>query len=109
MVAEQVHVGQSITRVREWYRNPFFFRAFKLGVMKLLDALEPAGEVRSPFPPEMLREFSEAANFHVMADQFKTPEAAGSAAANYVLRSLYRITPDRDMWARLRKIDKRHR
>lgn len=31
----------------DWRTNPFFFRAFKLGIAKLLDALEPAGEIRS--------------------------------------------------------------
>jgi hypothetical protein len=105
MVAEQVHVHQSITRGREWHRDPFFFQAFKLGVIKLLDALEPTGEARSPVNPEGLRELSKEER--LIADQWKTPETAGSAAANYVLRSLYRVAPEPDTWARLREWAKR--
>ena len=33
---------------KDWHRNPFLFRAFKLAVAKLLDALEPPGEMQGP-------------------------------------------------------------
>jgi hypothetical protein len=33
----------------DWYRNPYLFRAFKFAVAKLLDALEPPGEIQPPF------------------------------------------------------------
>jgi hypothetical protein len=35
-------------RNEEWVRNPFAFRAFKLGVAKLLDNFEPPGDVHPP-------------------------------------------------------------
>src|SRR5262245_37741976 len=40
----------------EWHRDPFLFRAFKIAVGKLLDELEPSGEMLPP--PPTLREHS---------------------------------------------------
>jgi hypothetical protein len=54
----------------DWHKNPFWFRAFKLAVMGLLDALEPMGEIQ---PPENLGE---------------TPEAQAKYAVRAVLHNL---------------------
>jgi hypothetical protein len=59
-----------------WHKNPFWFRAFKLGVAGLLDALEPRGEVR---PPKDLDP----------AIDHETPEAQAKAALNIVFHQLH--------------------
>jgi hypothetical protein len=33
---------------RSWHRDPFTFRAFRIAVAKLLERLEPSGEMRPP-------------------------------------------------------------
>jgi hypothetical protein len=38
----------------EWRTDPFRYRAFKIAVGMLLDALEPKGEMRSPMPAEFV-------------------------------------------------------
>jgi len=58
----------------KWHQNPFMFRAFKLAVAKLLDALEPSGEIKSPFE-ELF--------------PYKTPEKLAQAAVDLTLSSLF--------------------
>jgi hypothetical protein len=58
-----------------WHRNPFWYRAFKLGLIGLLDALEPQGEVR---PPKALDPSTDE----------ETPEAQAEMAVNIVLHLL---------------------
>jgi Arc-like DNA binding dprotein len=41
-LAENAHLG-----VRGWRSDPFLFRAVKIGIGRLLDALEPPGEVKA--------------------------------------------------------------
>jgi hypothetical protein len=101
-VAEQVHYRQSLSK--EWHRDPFMYRAFKRGVIKLLDALEPPGEARPPFDIKGLRA-SEEKLHQAMADQWENPEAAGDFAVAHVLRDLYRFAPEPEKWARLREMD----
>lgn len=43
-----------------WRTDPFLYRAFKLAVVKLLDALEPAGDVHAPITEEFVRDLVEA-------------------------------------------------
>jgi hypothetical protein len=60
---------------RPWTRDPFVFKAFRLAVEKVLAALEPSGELRSPYrseAPEALGKFA-------------TPEGSAEFAADYVL------------------------
>jgi hypothetical protein len=61
----------------KWHQNPFIFRAFKLAVAKLLDALEPSGEMQSPFE-ERFERFP-----------YKTPETLAQAAVDLTLSSLF--------------------
>ena len=42
-LAEDVHLG-----VPRWRSDPFLYRAVKVGIGRLLDALEPPGEVKAP-------------------------------------------------------------
>jgi hypothetical protein len=67
-----------------WHRDPFTFRAFKLGVAKLLDALEPPGEIRPTFSKKwgVLRH-----------GPFETPESLADYAASNELYRLFDSTP----------------
>jgi hypothetical protein len=73
-----------------WRRDPFFYRAFKIAVSRILDALDPPGEIKSPAltldspgpEDEFLKDWVES---------FKSPEARGKHAADYVLTSLAQI------------------
>lgn len=58
-----------------WHKNPFWYRAFKFGLIGLLDALEPQGEVRRP------------KDLDPSTDE-ETPEAQAEMAVNIVLHLL---------------------
>lgn len=90
-LAERLHFRQGRIRGRKWawHRDPFVFRAFKLGVAKLLDALEPPGEVRSPYA-HATREPGDNIVLKQMTEWFKTPESAATHTAASVLEGLFR-------------------
>ena len=105
--AQRVRIGIRV----EWHRNPFLFRAFKLAVAKVLDALEkmltglePAGEPKSPLP-----EFSKVLKPHelqLIGDRLKTPETAAAEAAKLTLTSLFLPAHDvEDVKTRLRGLN----
>ena len=81
-----------------WRSDPFFYRAFKLAVGRILDALEPKGEVRAPEIRMSLNSASASAT-QLEANSFATsylhsfssPEARADYAADYVLHSLATI------------------
>jgi hypothetical protein len=88
-LAETIHARQpEIRRDFKWHRNPFMFRAFKLGVAKLLDALEPPGEIK----PLGRAQHGASDNpfLKQMAEWFKTPESAATYAATLTLEHLSR-------------------
>jgi hypothetical protein len=104
-LAETLTANYTMPRDGEWHRDPFMFRAFKRGVTKLLDALEPAGEAKSPFNIKGLRE-SEEKLHHTMADWYETPETAGDYAVDLTLRGLFQRGPGPEKWEPvLRKLD----
>jgi hypothetical protein len=74
-----------------WHRNPFMFRAFKLGVIRLLGALEPQGEAESPFAN--LGSSDQLVPDRLLAEIYKTPESAADFAAASVLRGLFHPSP----------------
>jgi hypothetical protein len=89
-LAETIHLRQPETRRDfKWHRDPFMFRAFKLGVAQLLDALEPPGEMK---PPARVRygAASDSPILKQMAEWFKTPESAATHAAAQTLETLFR-------------------
>jgi hypothetical protein len=97
-LAEQV----GLALPSDWHRDPFQFRAFRLGVAELLEALEPAGAMRSPYGPidQALLEKApvEFKSFvaHAMKpriDSHKTPEATGHYGAQMTLHSLFHPDP----------------
>src|SRR5262249_32099374 len=85
-----------------WQRHPFVFRAFKLAVAELLDALEPKGEIESrslgihqmaasrieatrgtPFQKTEMHSASE------FVETWKSPQSVAHRAAMRVLHDLY--------------------
>jgi hypothetical protein len=74
-------LADNLCRDANWHKDPFTFRAFKLAIVKLMDALEPKGEM-SP-PPERYRG----------AGIYKTPNSAAKNAADLVLFQIYNAEP----------------
>jgi hypothetical protein len=101
-VAKYVHVGRGLSS--EWTRDPFLFRAFKHGVARVLNTLDPPGEAKPPLDIKGLRSEPENKIWQAMADQFESPEAAGNFAADHVLQELYRFAPEPEKWATLREL-----
>jgi hypothetical protein len=73
-----------------WRTDRFFFQAFKLAVAKVLDALEPSGEIRSP--KDMFENRDKDENgirlFEMVKATYETPEARADAAARTLLSTL---------------------
>jgi hypothetical protein len=63
---------------QSWHRDPFTFRAFKLAVTRLLEGLEPPGEIR-PAPE--------------MRGRFQTPDELAAMAADHMLYTLFNTRP----------------
>jgi hypothetical protein len=76
-----------------WRSNPFLFRAFKLAVGKLLDALEPTGEIKSPAMLQVAKNVQlDLTQPRFVADIYKTPEALADFVATGILHALTRTT-----------------
>jgi hypothetical protein len=79
-----------------WRSDPFFFRAFKIAVAKLLDALEPKGEMRVPQIPEPFKSHAKEQTGDSLLWRFyqsyKTPEDRGQVAAEYVWGDMQRYS-----------------
>ncbi|MGB8633143.1 MAG: hypothetical protein WCD69_27855 [Xanthobacteraceae bacterium] len=79
-VADEVHLeGDS-----GWHLDPWTFRAFKTGVAKLLDMLEPGGALREPVKAEGRT----AESIVRSVDECATAESVGAGAAGGVIRDL---------------------
>jgi hypothetical protein len=87
----------------DWRSNPFLFRAFKIGVAKLLDTLEPRGNHdKSPLSgfiesmekvnPEMAKHFAEIT---------KSPEVFAENAVSHTLANFYRTEPAYKRWEKV--------
>ena len=68
--------------VYNWRASPFFYRAFKIAVGQVLDALDPPGPIE---PPEMTVEGGADPSTRRYLETFKTPEARAQYSADYVL------------------------
>lgn len=55
----------------KWHRHPFLFQAFKIGVAKLLEGIEPKGEAKAAF------------------EGWKTPDTMGDEAADRTLAEFF--------------------
>jgi hypothetical protein len=91
-LAEQVHLNSPI----EWHQNPFMFRAFKLAVARLLDALEPSGKIEDP--ARAILEFARRAkekpapmlvHSQWFVDAHETPEKTAAMVADSILRLFF--------------------
>jgi hypothetical protein len=77
----------------DWRTDRFFFRAFRLAVAKVLEALEPSGEVRSPkvaFENNLMEGEEGIRIFEMFKATYETPEARADAAARTLMSSLMR-------------------
>lgn len=97
----------------EWPHNPFLFRAFKVGVAKLLDAIEPEGAMLPSPMDRFLEEYKKENRGYrfekenmawaaKLAKIWKSPVRAGNEAAKETLADLYQPIPPnmiRDLWA----------
>jgi Arc-like DNA binding domain len=84
----------------DWRADPFFFRAFKLAVAKVLDALEPAGEIR---PPQLMLDAQLQAEdrqgvalLKMFKATYETPEARANNAVETFMSSLMRPSFDEE-------------
>jgi hypothetical protein len=73
-----------------WRTDRFFFQAFKLAVAKVLDALEPSGEIRSPKDmfDNLDRDEKGIRLFEMVKATYETPEARADTAARTLFASL---------------------
>jgi hypothetical protein len=101
-------------RGKPWYQDPFTFRAFKLAVAKLLDGLEPRGEISIPLyeiGSELAGHpiYSRLAGQPIYSTLIKTPEDAAEYAAEWELHKLFHsivepVTPDLREWMRTKLV-----
>lgn len=83
-------VREDGTPLYDWHSVPFFFRAFKLAVGHLLDAIESGAEIRPPTMETVVDgEQADALN-DVLFGSYQSPEARAKVAAETVLRLLHR-------------------
>ena len=76
-----IHLGEEERPIGSWRDDPFFFRAFKIAVGKLLDELEPPGPIRPP----VMKWFGA---FDKLTRSYETPQARGEYAADYIWNAL---------------------
>jgi hypothetical protein len=87
LISQIADVAHASVPGLSWHRDPFMFRAFKLGVAKFLDGLEPQGEAEPPpfanlFPPN-----------HPLGELYKRPESVADFAAASALAGLFQFHP----------------
>jgi hypothetical protein len=86
--------------ISEWHRCPFAFRAFRLAAARLLEALEPPGDLQNPYDDYegllrgVLREDTLMAN--EMAASLKTPESLADAITGRIMHEL--LHPHQPGW-----------
>jgi Arc-like DNA binding domain len=85
-LADNVTSGAERDRKFNWRTDPFFFRAFKIAVGLLLDALEPSGEMEPP--PEQEAVAGADALELEMLKSFRSPEERATFVALHCMHSL---------------------
>jgi hypothetical protein len=104
-------------RADDWHLDRFIFRTFRIAVCRLLEALEPKGEIRPLFNRKKLAEFAEpelkkyppedADLARVSLASWKSPETRAEYIANSIWSSLHRTIPTKyeneadEMWRSL--------
>jgi hypothetical protein len=69
----------------DWRSDPFFYRAFKIAVGQLLDALEPPGPIKAY---KVTAEEADHPSIKRYLESFKTPEARAEDSVDYILAAL---------------------
>jgi hypothetical protein len=89
-----LYAGNQEVAFFNWRADPFFYRAFKIAIGKLLDAIEPPGPITAPTidvsNPKDVDDYPQ----HWL-ETMQTPEARAEFAVNHVIgafRTLPRIT-----------------
>jgi hypothetical protein len=75
-----------------WRSSPFFYRAFKIAVGQLLDALEPRGPIRQYDRVITTNEAELDPSLKRYLESFKTPEARAEYSVDYILTA-FRSVP----------------
>jgi hypothetical protein len=86
IVGPSVARGKSEVRFYDWRSDPFFYRAFKIAVGRLLDALEPPGPIKAYQITAKQGELDPYMK-HYLAS-FKSPEARAEYSVGYILTAL---------------------
>ena len=74
-----------------WRADPFFYKAFKIAVGQLLDALDPPGPIKAPkITPEDEAKLDPFLRRYI--ETFKTPEARAQQSADFILTA-FRALP----------------
>lgn len=93
----------------EWRTNKFNYRAFKLAVFSLLEALEPKGEIVSPLSTDAIKSSvksfgSSDAFLELMMRNYEKPENLGAYHFSNLWQQLHRSHPltaeEREVFAR---------
>jgi hypothetical protein len=90
-LVERIHFGVE----PNWRSHPFLFRAFKLATAKLLDALEPSGQVDAP-PDSLLRVLKIETDPNMaewLAQMARSPKAMADQAVSFILLSYRNPSP----------------
>jgi hypothetical protein len=74
----------------DWRTTPFTFEAFRLAIQKLMDAIKPSGEIRSPTEDEPT-----LANSLMWAGPYNSPEARAEWATMILWHNLQSAEPGR--------------
>jgi hypothetical protein len=86
---------------RQWQSDPFVFRAAKLAFSKLLDMLEPKGEIRPRFTEQQIRDVWPADLVEEALAENESPVAKADFAAGFIWRRLQQPSPLTDQEADL--------
>jgi hypothetical protein len=86
IVGPSVARGKSEFRFYSWRSDPFFYRAFKIAVGRLLDALEPSGPIKVYQITANEAELEPYMKHYLSS--FKTPEARAEYSVEYILTAL---------------------
>jgi hypothetical protein len=95
-------VGPKIVRegkevaLYDWRADPFFYKAFKIAVGQLLDAIDPPGPIK-PHEITVENEADLDPSTRRYLESFKTPEARAQYAADHILAAL-RALPQWPQW-----------
>jgi hypothetical protein len=92
-------VTENGTPMYDWRSVPFFFRAFKLAVGHLLEAIEPRGEICPPAIQTIVDGEKNDALREALFSSYQSPDARAKVAAETVLRLLHRKEPKMEGFA----------